>query len=377
LGGESEEVTYTWQEIEQDWLGGVSGLAASSAEMVSAFNEVAARFGREWVEATRTRNGTASRGTSPTLYVVTLARLLRALDGAANSAALIEKVRRGNLDARAELIAIYLLRSENQQALVEVEPEIRVGGRNRKPDFRTRMPAEPWTYIEVTNPGSGSTEKCTYNWYNRLMAKQDENWLQRIRLTAADPMPWLSRARRLRQAAEDLWNSGNAHDRAPGSELGATVLYAAKNPDYTPPDTGGTTSDICFMLFGFALENLAKGIIVCRDPTRVTSSGFRGWDKGGHKLVELFELARFQLTEDERKLFERVTRLTEWKGRYPLPMRFDKVTLHEPLLGYIALGESWPPSEYKALCNLYDKAKAEFQHMMQATPPLAADHKFG
>src|SRR6266704_2829029 len=102
-------VTYTWQEIEQEWLGG--GLATTPDEVLTAFNEVASRFGREWVEATRTRNGIASRGASPTLYIVTLARLLHALDGAPNSAALIEKVRRGNLDARAELIAIYLLRS--------------------------------------------------------------------------------------------------------------------------------------------------------------------------------------------------------------------------------------------------------------------------
>jgi hypothetical protein len=209
------------------------------------------------------------------------------------------------------------------------------------------------------------------------MAKHDENWLQRIRLTAADPTPWLMHARTLRQAAEDLWISGNAHDRAPGSELGSTLLYAAKNPDYTPPETGGTTREVCFMLFGFALENLAKGIIVCRDPERVTPSGFKGWDTRGHKLVELFELAQIALTDDELGLLERVTRLTEWKGRYPLPMRFDKVTLHEPLLGYIALGESWPPDEYKALCELYDKTKAEFQQVMQATPPLAEDHKFG
>jgi hypothetical protein len=208
------------------------------------------------------------------------------------------------------------------------------------------------------------------------MAKQDENWLQRIRLTAADPTLWLKHARTLRQAAEDLWISGNEHDRNPGSELGATLLYAAKNPDFTPPETGGTTREVCFMLFGFALENLAKGIIVCRDPERVTQSGFKGWDKRGHKLVELFEQAKYKLTDDERKLLERVTRLTEWKGRYPLPMGFDKVTLHEPLLGYIALVESWPPDEYKALCDMYDKAKAEFNQVMLATPPLAEDHDF-
>lgn|SRR5215813_2762001 len=85
-------MTYTWPEIEQDWLGGSSGLARTPEKVTSAFNEVASRFGRDWVEASRTRNGVATRGTSPTLYIVTLARLLPAVDGLPNSAALIEKV---------------------------------------------------------------------------------------------------------------------------------------------------------------------------------------------------------------------------------------------------------------------------------------------
>jgi hypothetical protein len=208
------------------------------------------------------------------------------------------------------------------------------------------------------------------------MAEQDESWLQRIRLSAANPLPWYTHARTLRQAAEDLWHAGNEHERTPGSELGTTVLYAAANPDWSPPETGGSTSAVCFMLFGFALENLAKGIIVCSDPSRVTKTGFKGWAKKGHKLVELFETARIPLDDDERKLLGRVTRLTEWKGRYPLPMTFDKVTLHEPLLGYIAIGESWPPDEYKALCALYDKAKKAFDEVTLAVPVLPEDHKF-
>jgi hypothetical protein len=151
-------VIYTWQEIEQDWLGGASGLVTSPDEVLSAFNEVALRFGREWVEDTRTRNGVTIRGTAPTLYVVTLARLLHALDGVANSDKLIAKVRKGHPDARAELIAIYLLRTGNPEALVEIEPEIRVGGHDRKPDFRAQTANEPWTYVEVTNPNTSDAQ---------------------------------------------------------------------------------------------------------------------------------------------------------------------------------------------------------------------------
>ena len=161
-------MTYTWQEIEQDWLGGGGGLAASPDEVLSAFNEVAARFGREWVEATRTRNGTSSRGWAPTLYIVTMARLLRSLDGLPNAAGLLEKVSQGSADARAELIAIDLIRTENPGTIIEVEPEIQVGTRNRKPDFRTQMGGEPWTYVEVTNPNTSDAQEEVRRGLQRL-----------------------------------------------------------------------------------------------------------------------------------------------------------------------------------------------------------------
>jgi len=94
------------------------------------------------------------------------------------------------------------------------------------------------------------------------MTTNNEHWLQRVRYTAAEPTAWLSHARTLRQAAEDLWRSGNAHSRNPGSELGATVLANWTSSGFVSPETGGSTCDVCFMVFGFALENLAKGIIV-------------------------------------------------------------------------------------------------------------------
>ena len=136
--------------------------------MLAAFNEVASHFGREWVEATRTKNGIASRGMAPTLYIVSLARLLRALDGVPNTTGLLEKVRQGDADARAELIAIYLMRAGNPDALVEAEPEVQVGTRNRKPDFRAQIAGEPWTYVEVTNPNTSDAQADVLSGLDRL-----------------------------------------------------------------------------------------------------------------------------------------------------------------------------------------------------------------
>ena len=93
------------------------------------------------------------------------------------------------------------------------------------------------------------------------MTDEKERWLQRVSYTAAEPSSWLGHARTLRQAAEDLWTAGNTHNRNPGSELESTLLFSWQSPDYVREETGSSTREVCFMLFGFALENLTKAII--------------------------------------------------------------------------------------------------------------------
>ena len=107
------------------------------------------------------------------------------------------------------------------------------------------------------------------------MTNIDDPWLQRVRYAAAEPTSWLTHARTLRQAAEDLWIAGNAHDRAPGSELGATVLVNWASPDFAPPLMGGSTCEVCFMLFGFALVS----------PTLKKRRNLDGWSTEGRMAV--------------------------------------------------------------------------------------------
>ncbi len=220
------------------------------------------------------------------------------------------------------------------------------------------------------------------------MAKLDRNesrsrpewWLQRVRYTAAEPTAWLHHAWILRQAAEDLWITGNAHQRSPGSELGVTVLAQYRAPDAPPiPETGGSTRDVCFMLFGFALENLAKGIIVCRDPKRVSRGKLARWHRrgSGHQLVRLFESAEIPFTIEEREVLERMSRTTEWQGRYPVPMDFNNARDGDRLIGILAVSNVWPADDYARLSALYDAAKAALIRAMEAVPPLPEDHDFG
>jgi hypothetical protein len=120
------------------------------------------------------------------------------------------------------------------------------------------------------------------------------------------------------------------------------------------------------MLYGFALENLVKGVIVCREPDLVTKDGLRNWPGQSHDLARLFERAEVSVTEEERAALEIVSQLIEWSGRYPTPMRFAE---HGRKSG-------WPPSVYARLRDLFAKAKAEITKTMAEIPPLPAGHNF-
>lgn len=209
------------------------------------------------------------------------------------------------------------------------------------------------------------------------MPSDNEAWLQRVRYTAAEPTSWLMSARTLRQAAEDLWDAGNAHDRKPGSELGATVLSSWTSSGYVRPLTGGSTSEVSFMVFGFALENLAKGIIVCRDSTVVGKKRLSTWHGKGHDLGALFDRAAIAISDEERQVLLRTTRVTEWKGRYPVAMNFYQVGGQDRILGHVAVSNVWPADDFRLLCVLYERAKQLLMKTMEEVPSLPPDYDFG
>jgi hypothetical protein len=149
---------WSWEEIERDWLAG-SVVADVPDVVVEAFNRVEARFGREWIEASRQHEGSVGpvRGTVPTLNIIVLGRQLRALEESSGCGVLMNKLRAREPSASAELDAIWLA-SHDQKVELECEPEVEISGRLRKPDFRLRRDAESWSYIEVTQPNRSAAE---------------------------------------------------------------------------------------------------------------------------------------------------------------------------------------------------------------------------
>jgi hypothetical protein len=136
------------------------------------------------------------------------------------------------------------------------------------------------------------------------------------------------------------------------------------------------TRDVCFMLFGFALENLAKGIIVCPDPSLVSRAGLKRWHGRGHDLAALFSRADIPVSTEEHQTLERISRIVAWKGRYPVAMSFCDFGVQDRIMGHVAVTNVWSADEFARLCRLYECAKAVLLETMENKPPLPVDYKF-
>ncbi len=120
-----------------------------------------------------------------------------------------------------------------------------------------------------------------------------------------DPISWLNSAADLAAAAEllrapikDYWNS---------VRNGITGRHMADNL-FRP----------YYLLFGFALENLLKGIIIANGYKCVNKKGrFKGF-KQGHDLLQLAIKAKVYKASEER-ILQSLTNHTYWYGRYPGP----------------------------------------------------------
>jgi hypothetical protein len=72
-----------------------------------------------------------------------------------------------------------------------------------------------------------------------------------------------------------------------------------------------------FMLAGFAIEALLKGIVIAGDPSTVSNGQFPKWLLN-HDLARLMKRANVPIREDETQLVCRLAEAVQWRGRYPV-----------------------------------------------------------
>jgi len=153
-------MTWSWDEIDNDWLEGAA-IATAPDDAVAAFERAERFFGRSWIEAGRTQQTAAGpvliRGSSPTLNVIVLGEHLVVLEAAVGCRSVVDKLKARDSSAYAELTAMWLTHTDGTD--LECEPEVAVGARRRKPDFRLKDPEGLYTYVEVTQPNRAAAQR--------------------------------------------------------------------------------------------------------------------------------------------------------------------------------------------------------------------------
>jgi hypothetical protein len=83
------------------------------------------------------------------------------------------------------------------------------------------------------------------------------------------------------------------------------------------------------LLFGLAIENLLKAIIISKEPKTVEDGKLRNWHGNGHELILLAEKANIMLDEQQKDLLQRLVAFVEWAGRYPVPKKASKLSMKQ------------------------------------------------
>lgn len=152
----------------------------------------------------------------------------------------------------------------------------------------------------------------------------DDIFSTQFAIGAENAAIWALSARRLKQSADLLFDAHTVDLIALGN--GSSPL-ALSHLELAGPAT---------LLFGLALENILKGIIIQRDPQPVVGGKLRQWPTNGHDLLRLAAAAAVALDQQESDLLRRAGAFVEWAGRYPIPKRMTDLASSPSGSGYFA-----------------------------------------
>jgi hypothetical protein len=82
-----------------------------------------------------------------------------------------------------------------------------------------------------------------------------------------------------------------------------------------------------YMLIGYMIEALLKGILVAKGHNCVVNSKFVGFGVNGHDLIALANKAELSFSKEEGNLLKMLTEHTTWAGRYPIATKWENTYL--------------------------------------------------
>jgi hypothetical protein len=172
------------------------------------------------------------------------------------------------------------------------------------------------------------------------------------------PAAWLSVGRNLRSSADVIFKSENPVANIFWNEMQRIHSFAA-NGDITPEFPPPPNMDGFHLLIAYAIENFLKGIIVTKGKANFTSQLELPGILKTHDLSKLNKIASPTATI-ALHLLDSLTYMSEWRGRYPIPISVDQFWPMHPNGTPKTPGFSWPGS-YSEILEYCDHLEAELQ----------------
>lgn len=186
------------------------------------------------------------------------------------------------------------------------------------------------------------------------------------------PSSWLLSAESLRDAAEIILQGEaknalsysqaveNANEElAADPAVGASAEIRCEPPNYLPGQ----------LLYGFALENVLKGLIIANDPSVANETKLDD-EIAKHELVDLAATAKFEVCPQEVDILKALTQLSVWAGRYPVARKLKHHTTTEPLSDSHAFLDHG--AHHPIVRNVFHRALAELRSKVPSS-----SRKFG
>ena len=157
-------------------------------------------------------------------------------------------------------------------------------------------------------------------------------------LVGRDPHTWLFNATQLKRAADTV-------------KVEIDKAFAASNHPYgRVPIQDLYLFYSYFLLAGLSLENLAKGILIGRNPNIISNGKLNlkmlAGSSNGHYIPNLAGQVGIQLSAEERNILLRLKEFIAW-GKYPIHLSASR-TIHQ----------SFSRSDFAVIDELFEKFSA-------------------
>jgi len=135
-------MTWTIEQIEHQILSvPMNSLVFEPPQVVAAVNRAERMLGADWIAAQMQNQ----KGLAPAMRIIGMGLRLATVDSLPRNRELLDKLRKQDSSADAELTAIHLLCSRLPDVGIELFPQVG----SRVADFRVRRGQEEWTTVEV------------------------------------------------------------------------------------------------------------------------------------------------------------------------------------------------------------------------------------